>query len=51
VIKLNNTKRTGEKVEISGVYKNKYGKQITLIKDDIFPGCPEKGTSTEWELA
>lgn len=41
--------RTGDKVPVSGVYKNRYGKQITLIKDDIFPACPEKGNEIEWE--
>lgn len=41
---------SGEKVDVSGVYKNKYGKQITLIKNDVFPNCPEKDCETEWEL-
>jgi hypothetical protein len=42
--------KTGEKVPVSGVYKNNYGKQITLIKDDIFPSCPKEGKEIEWQL-
>ncbi|MCM0649816.1 hypothetical protein NBE98_15725 [Clostridium swellfunianum] len=42
--------KTGEKVKISGVYRNNYGKQITLIKNDIFPACPQEGKDIEWQL-
>lgn len=42
--------RSGEKVQISGVYRNEYGKTTTLIKNDIFPTCPDKGNPTTWEL-
>ncbi|ERI89757.1 hypothetical protein HMPREF1982_04370 [Clostridiales bacterium oral taxon 876 str. F0540] len=42
--------KSGDKVQISGVYRNEYGKTVTLIKDDIFPKCPDKGNSTTWQL-
>jgi phage protein U len=42
--------RTGEKVQVSGVYKNNFGKQVTLIKDDLFPACPKEGKEIEWQL-
>jgi hypothetical protein len=42
--------RTGEKVQVSGVYKNSFGKQATLIKDDLFPACPKEGNEIEWQL-
>lgn len=42
--------RTGEKVKVPGVYKNKYGLQFTLQENTLFPPCPEKGQTTEWEI-
>lgn len=40
--------RTGERVIEPGVYKNKYGKQVTLEANATFPACPDKGSPTEW---
>ena len=40
---------TGEKVDIAGVYQNKYGKRVSLDTNTVFPPCPEKGSSTKWE--
>ncbi|NLT95455.1 MAG: hypothetical protein GXW85_07985 [Clostridia bacterium] len=40
---------TGEKVKISGEYRNKYGKKVTLEAGKNFPPCPEKGIPTSWE--
>lgn len=42
--------KTGEKVQVSGVYKNSFGKQVTLIKNDLFPACPKEGKEIEWQL-
>jgi hypothetical protein len=42
--------KTGEKVRVTGVYKNKYGREFTLQENTVFPPCPEKGHSTEWVI-
>jgi len=42
---------TGEKVPAHGVYKNRYGKKVTLNMGEEFPPCPKEGHSIEWEKA
>lgn len=39
---------TGEKVTSPGIYRNKYGKRVTLEVGKNFPPCPEKGIPTRW---
>jgi hypothetical protein len=40
---------TGDRVTEPGVYRNKYGKQVSLQTNEIFPACPDKGSPTKWE--
>lgn len=42
--------KTGEKVKVTGLYKNKYGREFTLQENTIFPPCPERCQPTEWEI-
>jgi hypothetical protein len=46
---MSTTGKTGEKVKTAGTYKNKYGKQVNLNENDLFPACPVKGNPIEWE--
>jgi hypothetical protein len=40
---------TGEKVKVPGVYRNRFGKQVTLDENTVFPPCPKEGKSITWE--
>jgi hypothetical protein len=42
--------KTGEKVKVTGVYKNRYGREFTLQENTLFPPCPDKGQPTVWEI-
>ena len=33
--------KTGDQVKESGIYKNNYGKKVTLNFGDDFPPCPK----------
>lgn len=41
---------SGEEVEVDGVYKNEWGRELELQRGNIFPPDPQLGT-TEWEWA
>lgn len=41
---------TGEKVRETGVYRNQFGKQISLEAGTEFPPCPKEGKSIKWEM-
>lgn len=41
---------TGEVVKKTGVYRNSYGKQISLEAGTEFPPCPKEGKNIEWEM-
>ncbi|WP_123043864.1 transposase [Cohnella candidum] len=40
---------SGEKIEVDGVYKNEWGRELELERGNVFPADPVLGT-TEWEL-
>jgi hypothetical protein len=41
---------TGEKVKESGVYRNSFGKEISLEAGKYFPTCPKEGKNIKWEI-
>lgn len=41
--------KTGDQVKESGLYKNSFGKKVTLNFGDDFPPCPKEGKSISWE--
>lgn len=41
---------TGEKVKESGVYKNSFGKKVSLQAGADFPPCPKEGKNIKWEM-
>ncbi|MBW5445458.1 transposase [Cohnella sp. CFH 77786] len=40
---------SGEMIEVDGVYKNEWGRELELQRGNVFPADPVLGT-TEWEL-
>ena len=41
---------TGEKVKETGIYRNSYGKKISLEAGTEFPSCPKEGKNIKWEM-
>jgi hypothetical protein len=41
---------SGEHVEVDGVYKNEWGRQVQMARGDVFPADPVLG-NTEWQLS
>jgi hypothetical protein len=41
---------TGEKVTETGVYRNAYGKKVSLEAGTEFPPCPQQGKNIKWEI-
>lgn len=40
---------TGEPVDVAGVYKNEWGREVKLERGEVFPADVQLGNS-EWEL-
>jgi hypothetical protein len=49
VLKMSSTGNTGDKVKVAGTYKNRFGKEVALKENDVFPSCPVKGNPIQWE--
>ncbi|MBB6215964.1 hypothetical protein HNQ80_002055 [Anaerosolibacter carboniphilus] len=41
---------TGDRVIVTGTYRNEFGKKIRLDAGEAFPACPREGKSVEWEM-
>lgn len=47
---MKTTGKTGEKVKVTGLYRNRYGREFTLQENTFFPPCPDKCQPTVWEI-
>lgn len=41
---------TGDRVIVTGTYRNEFGKTIKLDAGEAFPSCPREGKAVEWEM-
>lgn len=41
---------TGDKVIVTGTYRNEFGKKVRLDAGEAFPSCPREDKAVEWEM-